>query len=68
MRTHLLFPRFVALPVYAQNLTGFALALILLGLVGAAEDDFQRSGRAVHRRRPRALNDFGRIAKVSSTR
>jgi hypothetical protein len=34
MTTHLLFLLFVALAVYAQNLTGFALALILLGLVG----------------------------------
>jgi uncharacterized protein len=33
--THLLFLLFVALAAYAQNLTGFALALILLGLVGA---------------------------------
>jgi hypothetical protein len=68
MRTHPLFLTFVALAVYAQNLTGFALALILLGLVGATEDDFQRSRRATHRRTPHALNDFGRIAKVSSTR
>ncbi len=37
MRTHLLFLLFVALAVYAQNLTGFALALILLGLVGATD-------------------------------
>jgi uncharacterized protein len=37
MRTHLLFLTFVALAVYAQNLTGFALALILLGLVGATD-------------------------------
>jgi uncharacterized protein len=37
MRTHLLFLTFVALAVYAQNLTGFALALILLGLVGAID-------------------------------
>src|SRR5215470_1301115 len=35
MWTHLLFLTFVALAVYAQNLTGFALALILLGLIGA---------------------------------
>lgn len=34
MLTHLLFMAFVAVAVYAQNLTGFALALILLGLVG----------------------------------
>ena len=34
MLTHLLFSAFVALAVYAQSLTGFALALILLGLVG----------------------------------
>ena len=32
-----LFLVFVALAVYAQNLTGFALALILLGLVGATD-------------------------------
>jgi hypothetical protein len=32
-----LFLVFVTLAVYAQNLTGFALALILLGLVGATE-------------------------------
>jgi hypothetical protein len=37
MRTHLLFLLFVAVAVYAQNLTGFALALILLGLVGATD-------------------------------
>jgi uncharacterized protein len=37
MRTHLLFLMFVAVAVYAQNLTGFALALILLGLVGATD-------------------------------
>jgi uncharacterized protein len=37
MRTHLLFLLFVALAVYAQNVTGFALALILLGLVGATD-------------------------------
>jgi hypothetical protein len=30
------------LAVYARNLTGFASALILLGLVGATEDDFRR--------------------------
>lgn len=34
MLIHLLFAAFVALAVYAQSLTGFALALILLGLVG----------------------------------
>jgi hypothetical protein len=34
MLTHLLFMTFVALATYAQNVTGFALALILLGLVG----------------------------------
>jgi uncharacterized membrane protein YfcA len=34
MQTHALFLLFVALAVYAQNVTGFALALILLGLVG----------------------------------
>ena len=32
-----LFLVFVTLAVYAQNLTGFALALVLLGLVGAAD-------------------------------
>ena len=32
--THLLFITFVAVAVYAQTVTGFALALILLGLVG----------------------------------
>ena len=37
MQTHLLFLIFVAFAVYAQNLTGFALALILLGLVGATD-------------------------------
>jgi hypothetical protein len=37
MWTHLLFLSFVALAAYAQNLTGFALALILLGLVGATD-------------------------------
>jgi len=37
MWTHLLFLMFVALAVYAQNLTGFALALILLGLIGATD-------------------------------
>jgi uncharacterized protein len=35
--THLLFLTFVALAAYAQNLTGFAMALILLGLVGATD-------------------------------
>lgn len=35
MSTHLVFLLFVALAAYAQNVTGFALALILLGLVGA---------------------------------
>jgi uncharacterized membrane protein YfcA len=34
---HVVFLLFVALAVYAQNLTGFALALILLGLVGATD-------------------------------
>lgn len=34
MQTHLLFVAFVAIAVYAQSVTGFALALILLGLVG----------------------------------
>jgi hypothetical protein len=37
MLTHLTFAAFVALGVYAQNVTGFALALILLGLVGVTE-------------------------------
>lgn len=37
MWTHVLFLLFVALAVYAQALTGFALALILLGLVGATD-------------------------------
>jgi uncharacterized membrane protein YfcA len=37
MWTHLLFLMFVAVAVYAQNLTGFALALILLGLIGATD-------------------------------
>ena len=37
MATHLLFLLFVALAVYAQSLTGFALALILLGLVGVTD-------------------------------
>ena len=37
MAPHLLFLLFVALAVYAQSVTGFALALILLGLVGATE-------------------------------
>jgi uncharacterized protein len=37
MQTHLLFLMFVAVAVYAQNLTGFALALILLGLIGATD-------------------------------
>ncbi len=37
MWTHLLFLIFVTLAVYAQTLTGFALALILLGLVGATD-------------------------------
>lgn len=35
--THLLFICFVAVAVYVQNLTGFALALILLGLVGVVD-------------------------------
>jgi len=34
MWTHFFFIVFVALAVYTQNLTGFALALVLLGLVG----------------------------------
>src|ERR1700761_5035749 len=33
--THGIFLVFVAVAVYAQTVTGFALALILLGLVGA---------------------------------
>lgn len=37
MWTHLLFLLFVTLAVYAQALTGFALALILLGLIGATD-------------------------------
>ena len=37
MLTHLLFAAFVAVGVYAQTLTGFALALILLGLVGVTD-------------------------------
>jgi uncharacterized protein len=37
MWTHLLFLMFVTLAVYAQALTGFALALILLGLIGATD-------------------------------
>jgi uncharacterized membrane protein YfcA len=37
MWTHLLFLIFVALAVYAQTLTEFALALILLGLIGATD-------------------------------
>ena len=37
MAHHAVFLLFVALAVYAQSLTGFALALILLGLVGATE-------------------------------
>lgn len=37
MLSHLLFIAFVALAVYAQNVTGFALALILLGLVGVTD-------------------------------
>jgi uncharacterized membrane protein YfcA len=35
LSTHATFLAFVAIAVYAQALTGFALALILLGLVGA---------------------------------
>jgi uncharacterized protein len=35
MWNHLLYLLFVALAAYAQNVTGFALALILLGLIGA---------------------------------
>jgi uncharacterized protein len=37
LATHLIFLVFVAGAVYAQALTGFALALILLGLVGATD-------------------------------
>jgi uncharacterized membrane protein YfcA len=37
MATHLVFLAFVALAVYAQNVTGFALALIVLGLIGATD-------------------------------
>jgi hypothetical protein len=37
MATHAIFLLFVALAVYAQNLTGFALALILLGLIGITD-------------------------------
>lgn len=37
MSTHILFAAFIALGVYAQNVTGFALALILLGLVGVTD-------------------------------
>lgn len=37
MSTHLLFIIFVAIAAYAQNLTGFAFALILLGLVGLTD-------------------------------
>jgi uncharacterized membrane protein YfcA len=37
MWTHLLFLLFVAIAAYAQNVTGFALALILLGLVAATD-------------------------------
>lgn len=36
MLNSMLFLVFVAVAVYAQNLTGFALALVLLGLTGAA--------------------------------
>jgi len=35
--THACFLAFVAIAVYAQNLTGFALALVLLGLVGLTD-------------------------------
>lgn len=35
--TYVVFLMFLALSVYAQNLTGFALSLILLGLVGATD-------------------------------
>lgn len=37
MWVHLVFICFVVIAVYAQNLTGFALALILLGLVGLVD-------------------------------
>lgn len=37
MLVHTLFPIFVAVAVYAQNQTGFAFALILLGLVGLTD-------------------------------
>lgn len=37
MLTHILFSSFVALAVLAQSVTGFALALILLGLVGLTD-------------------------------
>lgn len=37
MLNYLWFTAFVALAVYAQNMTGFALALVLLGLVGATD-------------------------------
>jgi hypothetical protein len=37
LAAHLTFLVFVAGAVYAQALTGFALALILLGLVGATD-------------------------------
>lgn len=37
MLSTVLFLLFVALAVYIQNLTGFALALVLLGLVGATQ-------------------------------
>ena len=37
MWTHLLFLLFAALAAYAQSVTGFALALVLLGLVGVVD-------------------------------
>jgi uncharacterized membrane protein YfcA len=37
MLIHLFFLMFVALAVYVQNVTGFALALILLGLIGVTD-------------------------------
>ncbi|WP_407713711.1 TSUP family transporter [Comamonas testosteroni] len=37
IHVHVLFTAFVGLAVYAQNLTGFALALVLLGLVGLTD-------------------------------
>jgi hypothetical protein len=42
MRTLLLLLKFVALAVHAQKPDRLAMAPILLGLVGAPEDDFRR--------------------------